>query len=143
MFSPSSFKRTSMIKSYSTNKLLINQLENSNLSKSQNLKSINKSNSAKRIITPLKYISNKNISIIPLKAENKQKIAVVGFVVQQTAYNVKESGTDMNKMLDSLEDSDPGVVEEMDRLVKKHPDLEEKMGKYHGAADELPINLAN
>ena len=68
-----SFKRTSMIKSYSTNKLLINQLENSNLSKSQNLKSINKSNSAKRIITPLKYISNKNISIIPLKAENKQK----------------------------------------------------------------------
>ena len=46
-------------------------------------------------------------------------------------------------MLDSLEDSDPGVVEEMDRLVKKHPDLEEKMGKYHGAVDELPINLAN
>ena len=43
-------------------------------------------------------------SVIELKAENKQKIAVVGFVVQQTAYNVKESGTDMNKMLDSLED---------------------------------------
>ena len=31
-------------------------------------------------------------------------------------------------MLDSLEDSDPGVVEELDRLVKKHPELRERMG---------------
>jgi hypothetical protein len=68
-----SFKTTSMLKSYSTNKLLNNKIDNSNLSKSQNLKSINKNNSNKRSFTPLKYISNKNISIIPLKAENKQK----------------------------------------------------------------------
>jgi hypothetical protein len=33
-------------------------------------------------------------------------------------------------MLDSLEDSDPGVVEELDCLVKKHPELEEKMGRF-------------
>ena len=46
-------------------------------------------------------------------------------------------------MLDSLEDSDPGVVEEMDRLVKKHPELEEKMGNYRGAIDEHPSDLAN
>lgn len=60
------------------------------------------------------------------------------------AYGKQVSYSEMLRgMLDSLEDSDPGVVEEMDRLVKKHPDLEEKMGKYHGAADELPINLAN
>ena len=36
----------------------------------------------------------------------------------------------LRRMLDSLENSDPGVVEEMDRLVKKHPELEEKMGNY-------------
>ena len=68
-----SFKNTSMMKSHSTNKLLNNKFENSNLSKSQNLKSMNQYNASKRNITPLKYISNKNISIIPLKAENKQK----------------------------------------------------------------------
>lgn len=52
-------------------------------------------------------------------------------------------GEMLRGMLDSLEDSDPGVVEEMDRLVKKHPDLEEKMGNYRGAVDEQPANLAN
>ena len=37
-------------------------------------------------------------------------------------------------MLDSLEESDPGVVEEMDRLLEKHPELADKMGNYsmHG-----------
>lgn len=33
-------------------------------------------------------------------------------------------------MLDSLEDSDPGVVEELSRMVKKHPQLQEKLGNY-------------
>ena len=47
------------------------------------------------------------------------------------AYGKQVSYSEMLRgMLDSLEDSDPGVVEEMDRLVKKHPDLEEKMGNY-------------
>lgn len=39
-------------------------------------------------------------------------------------------GEMLRGMLDSLEDSDPGVVEELDRIVKKHPELEEKMGRF-------------
>ena len=30
-------------------------------------------------------------------------------------------------MLDSLEDSEPGVVDELDTIMKKHPELMEKM----------------
>ena len=61
-----------------------------------------------------------------------------------SAYGKQVSyGEMLRGMLDWLEDSDPGVVEEMDRLVKKHPDLEEKMGNYRGAVDEQPANLAN
>ena len=33
-------------------------------------------------------------------------------------------------MLDSLEDSDPAVVDELDILLTKHPELEEKMVVY-------------
>lgn len=33
-------------------------------------------------------------------------------------------------MLDSLEDTDPGVVEELDRMVEKHPELLDKLGEY-------------
>lgn len=33
-------------------------------------------------------------------------------------------------MLDSLEDSEPGVVAEMDEILKKHPELAEKMMNY-------------
>ena len=33
-------------------------------------------------------------------------------------------------MLDSLEDSEPGVVAEMDEILKKHPELLEKMGNF-------------
>lgn len=39
-------------------------------------------------------------------------------------------------MLDSLEDSEPGVVEELDLIVKKHPELLEKLANYRGAEDE-------
>ena len=39
-------------------------------------------------------------------------------------------------MLDSLEDSDPGVVEELEQILKKHPELEEKMCQYRGLAGE-------
>lgn len=35
-------------------------------------------------------------------------------------------------MLDSLEDTEPGVVAEMDEILKKHPELLEKMGNYVG-----------
>lgn len=30
-------------------------------------------------------------------------------------------------MLDSLEDSDPGVVAELEEILKKHPELQDKM----------------
>ena len=33
-------------------------------------------------------------------------------------------------MLDSLEDSDPGVVDELDRILTKHPELYDKMAVY-------------
>ena len=36
-------------------------------------------------------------------------------------------------MLDSLEDSDPAVVEELDSIVKRNPELEAKLGVYSGA----------
>ena len=33
-------------------------------------------------------------------------------------------------MLDSLKDTEPSVVAEMDEILKKHPELTEKMGNY-------------
>ncbi|MBQ9174197.1 MAG: hypothetical protein IJ161_10765 [Bacteroidales bacterium] len=39
-------------------------------------------------------------------------------------------------MLDSLEDTEPGVVEELDLIVKKHPELQDKLASYRGAEDE-------
>ena len=39
-------------------------------------------------------------------------------------------------MLDSLEDTDPGVIEELDRMVKKHPELQDKLGNYHSLAGQ-------
>ena len=42
----------------------------------------------------------------------------------------------IRSMLDSLEDSDPGVVSELETLLAKHPELEEKMSNYHGSQDE-------
>ena len=39
-------------------------------------------------------------------------------------------------MLDSLEDSDPGVVEELEAIVNRHPELLEKLNEYHGLSSE-------
>jgi len=39
-------------------------------------------------------------------------------------------------MLNSLEDSDPGVAEELDHMVKKHPELLDKLAEYRGMKDE-------
>lgn len=33
-------------------------------------------------------------------------------------------------MLDSLEDSEPGVVEEMNLIISRHPELKEALGNY-------------
>ena len=49
------------------------------------------------------------------------------------SYGKKVSyGEMIRSMLDSLEDSEPGVVEELDGIVKKHPELLEKLAKYRG-----------
>ena len=39
-------------------------------------------------------------------------------------------------MLESLEDTEPGVVAELDDIMKKHPELMDKMANYRGGADE-------
>ena len=36
----------------------------------------------------------------------------------------------IRSMLDSMEDSDPGVLDELGRIIEKHPELEEKMAVY-------------
>lgn len=45
-------------------------------------------------------------------------------------------------MLDSLEDSDPGVVDELDRILTKHPELYDKMAVYRNlpGQDAADIN---
>lgn len=35
-------------------------------------------------------------------------------------------------MLDSLETTEPGVCEELQRIIEMHPELGEKIGKYAG-----------
>lgn len=39
-------------------------------------------------------------------------------------------------MLDSLEDSDPSVVKELDAIVNRHPELLEKLSDYRGLSSE-------
>ena len=39
-------------------------------------------------------------------------------------------------MLDSLEDTEPDVVEELDRIVKKHPELQDKLANYRSLAGQ-------
>ena len=39
-------------------------------------------------------------------------------------------------MLDSLETSDPAVVEELGLILKRHPELMEKMANYNGEEPE-------
>jgi hypothetical protein len=39
-------------------------------------------------------------------------------------------------MLDSLEDSDPAVVDELGIILAKHPELEEKMVVYRSIAGQ-------
>lgn len=35
-------------------------------------------------------------------------------------------------MLDSLPDTEPSVVEELDGMLKRHPELQEKLARYDG-----------
>lgn len=48
-----------------------------------------------------------------------------------TSYGKTISYAEMIRgMLDSLEDTEPEVVEEMGGIIKKHPELMEKMANY-------------
>lgn len=40
-------------------------------------------------------------------------------------------GEMIRSMLDSMEDSDPGVLEELGRILEKHPELNDKMVVYN------------
>lgn len=43
-------------------------------------------------------------------------------------------------MLDSLEDTEPGVVAELDDIMKKHPELMERMANYQGDAQAKVVD---
>ena len=50
-----------------------------------------------------------------------------------TSYGKTVSYAEMLRgMLDSLETTEPGVCEELQRIVELHPELGEKIGKYAG-----------
>ena len=59
------------------------------------------------------------------------KMAFTAAYGRQVSY-----GEMIRGMLDSLEDSDPGVIEELDAIVKRHPDLLNKLSVYRGMKDE-------
>lgn len=39
-------------------------------------------------------------------------------------------------MIDSLEDTEPGVVVELNWIIKRHPELVDRLANYRGAEDE-------
>ena len=52
-------------------------------------------------------------------------------------------GEMIRSMLDSMEDSDPGVLDELGRILEKHPELNEKMAAYRNLpGQEAGSNLS-
>lgn len=52
-------------------------------------------------------------------------------------------GEMIRSMLDSMEDSDPGVLDELGRILEKHPELYEKMAVYRNLpGQEAGSNLS-
>lgn len=41
-------------------------------------------------------------------------------------------GEMLRGMLDSMEQSEPGVVKELEEILEKHPELKDKMANYRG-----------
>ena len=35
-------------------------------------------------------------------------------------------------MLDSLAETEPGVIDELEHIIERHPELKEQLGKYRG-----------
>ena len=46
-------------------------------------------------------------------------------------------GEMLRGMLDSLAQTEPGVVEELNNLVKKHPEMQKKMANYVGDVEVI------
>lgn len=52
-------------------------------------------------------------------------------------------GEMIRSMLDSMEESDPGVLDELGRILEKHPELYEKMAVYRNLpGQETGTNLS-
>ncbi len=71
---------------------------------------------------------------LPASLVDELKVWQMAFVAsygRQVSY-----GEMIRGMLDCLEDTEPGVVEELDLIMKRHPELLEKMSNYRGAVDE-------
>ena len=65
---------------------------------------------------------------LPIDLVDELQIYRLAFIA---AYGrVVSYGEMIRGMLDSLEDSDPAVIEELDRLVKQHPEYLDKLGRY-------------
>lgn len=50
-------------------------------------------------------------------------------------------GEMLRGMLDSLEDTEPGVVAELDDIMKKHPELMKRMANYQCDAQETVVDM--
>ena len=60
-----------------------------------------------------------------------------------TSYGKTISYAEMIRgMLDSLEDTEPGVVKEMGDIINKHPELMEKMANYRILCNQKSVNQA-
>lgn len=71
---------------------------------------------------------------LPASLVDELKVWQMAFVAsygRQVSY-----GEMIRGMLDCLEDIEPGVVEELDLIMKRHPELLEKMSNYRGVVDE-------
>lgn len=71
---------------------------------------------------------------LPKKLVEELKIWRLAF---SNAYGKTVSYAEMIRgMLDSLEDSEPDVYEELSRLVNKHPEMAAKLANYRGDSEE-------
>lgn len=86
-----------------------------------------------------------------MKEQNKEQkkytaLSLPGTLVEElkiwrrafsNSYNRNISYEEMIRlMLDSMEDYEPGVVAELERMVQIHPELQNQLGNYRGAKDE-------
>ena len=81
-------------------------------------------------------MSNKGYTTLNLPTPLIEELKVWRMAFNNAYGRPVSYGEMIRGMLDSLEDSEPGVVEELDLIVKKHPELLDKLANYRGAEDE-------